>query len=445
MKIHFQLTAQILALLVIPTVAFGAEAGFEPLMTSLERFHGDKGTWALGQDVLSGRLGAQDSGAGRILTVERFGNFVLRFQARADSHGATVLVRAAVHPIEVLAGYEFRLGPSRGSLSFLDLPDFRKLAEARAKGVPYDNAMALHAWDPPSEREADWTDFELACLGDRLTLTRNGETVVHYRHAGGPLEGSIGFGLDPAGHGEFRNLQIRLLGRVQWPTQPPEGVLDDLSASGWTAEDSPFERMREQEWANETRQLLQRARATRGFRPLVTEGASSEWKESRGFWTLEDGVIRGESRNHFLVSAREYADFILKAQVRLSPKTGNSGIQVRSRLSETGMEGYQIDMAVFDTGKGMLPWWGQIYGEEVNRGFLFGIDDPARRLALVRHGDWNDVVIVCKGNHLIVELNGEVTADLVDYFGDRSGKIGLQVHVGPPMKVEFRDVLILEF
>ena len=51
-------------------------------------------------------------------------------------------------------------------------------------------------------------------------------------------------------------------------------------------------------------------------------------------------------------------------------------------------------------------------------------------------------MIICKGNHAIVELNSEVAADLVDYYGDKTGKIGFQVHVGPPMKVEFRVVML---
>ena len=448
MKNYLRLLPGTLALLVTWHSASYAsatsEADFVPLMNSLERFHGDKTTWSLENGVLSGKAGAADQRARRIFTVERFGNFVLRFQARADSRDGAVFVRSAIHPIEFLGGYEFRLGSPGGGLSFHDLPNFQKMAEARAKGVPYNNTTTLLASDSPPRRDGEWADYELACLGDRLTLKRNGATLVHYRHTGGPPEGSIGFGLDAAGRAEFRNLQIRLLGKVHWPASPPAGDLSGRPANDWTADDSPFGRVSEEEWTHETNRLLQLARASHEFRPLFEEGASGEWKESKSFWSIEDSVIRGESRNNFLVTTRDYSDFILKAQVRLTPKTANSGIQVRSRLSESGMAGYQIDMAVHDTGKGLLPWWGQIYGEELNRGFLFGIDDPARRLDLVRHGDWNDVVIVCKGNHVIVELNGEVTADLVDYFGDKTGKIGFQVHVGPHMKVEFRDVSVRE-
>lgn len=446
MNHHLRLLLVVVALHLIanstPSAAPASDGGFVPLMKSLERFHGDKNTWSFERGVLTGESDSIGSRTRRILSVERFGNFVLRFQARASSHGVAVVVRSAIHPIAFLGGYEFEVGAQGEQLSFLERPNFAKMVEARAKGVAYSNATRLLAWDSPSRHDGEWLEYELACLGDRLTLVRNGATIVHYRHLDGPPEGSIGFRLDGTGREQLRNLEIRLLGEVHWPTRPPAGDLNGQPANTWKAEEPAFARITEEAWAHETNQLLRHARESREFRRLFDEGASNQWQESKSFWSVKDGVIRGQSHNSFLVTTEDYSDFILKTQVRLTPKTGNSGIQVRSRLSETGMKGYQIDMAVHDSGKGLVPWWGQIYGEELTRGFLFGIDDPAKRLDLVRHGDWNDVVIICKGNHVIVVLNGEVTADLVDYFGDKTGKIGFQVHVGPSMQVEFRDVLI---
>jgi hypothetical protein len=61
------------------------------------------------------------------------------------------------------------------------------------------------------------------------------------------------------------------------------------------------------------------------------------------------------------------------------------------------------------------------------------------------HADgWNDFIIVCRGNHMIGELNGEITYDIVDYFGDKSGLIGLQLHAGAPMTVGFQNLQIQE-
>ena len=418
---------------------------FEPLMNSLHRFHGDKTTWSFDSGVLTGKAGGEETRSRRIFTVERFGNFVLRFKARAGSGNGAVLLRSAVHPIEVLAGYKINLGAENGGLSFLDFPNFAKMAEARAKGIPFNNETSLVKWEAASGSAAcEWVDYELACLGDRLTVKRNGATVVHYRHLGGPPEGSIGFQLDGPGRAQFKDLQLRPLGEVHWPTSPAAGDLEGQPADEWKADRPPFQRLSEEAWAGETKQLLEMASHSKGFRPLFETGAPDQWRESNSFWSVKDGVISGASHNNFLVTEKDYSDFILKTGVRMTPETGNSGIQVRSHISDTGMEGYQIDMAVRDTGSVRLPWWGQLYGEELNRGFLLGIDDPAKRLDLVRHEDWNDVVIICKGNHLIVEINGEVTADLVDYYGDDTGKIGFQIHVGPKMKVEFRDVVIQE-
>lgn len=437
------LTAFLLALLGTPAAA--ADGEFAPLMESLNRFHGDKAAWTYRAGGLVGRSSGDVTLAGRILTVERFGNFVLRFELKRGAGTANVLVRSAIHPITLLGGYRFELGPEGGALTYLDFPDFGKMAQARATGLPYSNAEPLHAWkSPPAGDKAQWARYELACLGDRLVLTQGGVVVAHYRHEAGPVEGSIGFQVAGPEPVSLRGIQLQMLGAVKWSSTPRSGDLAGEPIDGWQAQGSPPRRIRDREWSDETAELLRIARGSDGFRPLFDGEAPGQWHETASFWSVENGVIRGASRNNFLVTQREFADFVLRAQVRVTPPTGNSGIQVRSRISETGMAGYQVDMAVFERGGVRIPWWGQIYGEELDRGFLFGVDDPARRLDLIRHGDWNDVVIACRGNHLVVEINGEVTADLVDYHADRTGKIGFQLHVGPQMTAEFREVRILE-
>jgi 3-keto-disaccharide hydrolase len=141
-------------------------------------------------------------------------------------------------------------------------------------------------------------------------------------------------------------------------------------------------------------------------------------------------------RNAFLVTDKKYSDFILKGSVRLSPEGGNSGVQVRSAVISDGMLGYQFDMGV--------PWWGQLYVESSMRGILAPVDDRMKRYHLIHTNDWNQFVIICKGNHLIGELNGEITFDFVDYYGDKTGSIGLQIHAGAPMTVAFKNLEINE-
>ena len=111
-------------------------------------------------------------------------------------------------------------------------------------------------------------------------------------------------------------------------------------------------------------------------------------------------------------------------------------MQVRSEVIPDGMRGYQFDMGI--------PWWGQLYVESSMRGILAPVDDRMKRVNVVRPNDWNDFVIVCKGDHLIGKLNGEVTYDFVDYYGDTTGLIGLQIHEGAPMTVEFKNLEIKE-
>ena len=68
-------------------------------------------------------------------------------------------------------------------------------------------------------------------------------------------------------------------------------------------------------------------------------------------------------------------------------------------------------------------------------------------LAVIKKDDWNEYVITAKGNHLTHVLNGVTTMDLVDKQEGKaaaSGVIALQLHAGPPMKVQFKDVYLKE-
>ena len=60
-----------------------------------------------------------------------------------------------------------------------------------------------------------------------------------------------------------------------------------------------------------------------------------------------------------------------------------------------------------------------------------------------KKSDWNDYVIIARGNHLQQYLNGIQTVDVID--NDPNGRaltgiLALQIHAGPPMVVEFKNV-----
>lgn len=403
-------TGVLAVFIVALTCAWGEDAGFSPLITdnTLKHFMGDKERWSFRDGVLSARFGGDALQSEPLFSAERFANFILKFSARSAGGKAGVLFRATIQPPKQVVGYQAEIGGSNwGGLSFKKPGRFNLTA---MKAEPGEESPLVRSG---SKLEGTgWNQYEIAAEGDRLRVTVNGKTTADYRGSGVAFEGMIGFQLEPRNGSEieFKNLEIKMLGDVR--------------------------RKSSDAWARETNELLALSESTSGFQPLFDRQTLNGWRDNTQFWSTKDGLIVGQSHNSFVVTEKEYADFILKASVRLSPNNGNSGIQVRSQVIPHGMKGYQVDIGD--------PWWGHLYQESTERGILIPVGDRSKRLKLVRAGDWNDFVIICRDDHIIAKLNGEVTADLVDYFGEKTGRIGLQVHVGPPMKVEFRDVQIKE-
>jgi hypothetical protein len=153
---------------------------------------------------------------------------------------------------------------------------------------------------------------------------------------------------------------------------------------------------------------------------------------------VEDGEIVAKTngklkKNEFLVTAKPYTNFVLKAKVKLI--NHNSGIQFRSkRASDGAVSGPQADAAD--------GYWGLLY-EERGRGILERYPaDKAEKI--VKKGDWNDFVIRAWGQHVTIDLNGTRVIDRRDRKFDSSGIIAFQAHAGPPMEVRFKDIEIKE-
>ncbi|CAN5906269.1 hypothetical protein BH23PLA1_BH23PLA1_29960 [soil metagenome] len=177
-----------------------------------------------------------------------------------------------------------------------------------------------------------------------------------------------------------------------------------------------------------------------GFRPLFNGKDFSGWiePEDKDLFSVENGEIVGRTtskdqlkKNEFLVTEEKFGDFVLKSQIKLI--NGNSGIQIRSNRAEDGaVAGPQADVAD--------GYWGLLY-EERERGILDRY--PAEKVAeLVKEDDWNEYLITFKGDHLVIELNGTKVIDRKDPEFRAEGIIGLQLHVGPPMEVRFKDIMI---
>ena len=181
-----------------------------------------------------------------------------------------------------------------------------------------------------------------------------------------------------------------------------------------------------------------------GFVLLFDGKTLDGWDGDTRTWWVDDGAIVGSSDKHspehntFLVYEEPYADFVLKAEVKL--RNGNSGIQFRSKLlPDWVVHGYQADLSF----AGERSAWGNFY-EEKGRGRGMMPTPGAgweKAKNIVRAKDWNQYEIYFKGSHIRLTLNGVVTIDMHDEKTS-SGVIGFQLHMGDPMEVRFRGIKI---
>jgi len=205
-----------------------------------------------------------------------------------------------------------------------------------------------------------------------------------------------------------------------------------------------------------------------GFESIFDGSTLKEWDGDPRFWRAEGNAIVGEStpekkveQNTFIIwRGGEPKDFELKCEFKMNAT--NSGIQIRSVQLPAGpdivnwvMKGYQADMDY------QLQFTGQIY-EERGRGFLAmrgqavyvpdggkprvigNLQQSADELkAIIKKDDWNQVHLIARGNTIVQILNGAVTSIVVDDDTKNrmlGGLIGFQMHVGDPMKVQFRNI-----
>ncbi len=207
------------------------------------------------------------------------------------------------------------------------------------------------------------------------------------------------------------------------------------------------------------------------FKSLFNGKDLAGWEGNPNLWSVRDGAITGVTKadpklthNTFLVYTNgTLEDFELRLSYRIV--NGNSGIQYRSKVIDQGefgpiVSGYQAD---FEAGK---TYSGILY-EERGRGILAqrgqktvvkadpndprkhkvevagSVGESAEIQARIKPEDWNDYVIIARGNHLQHFINGVQTVDVVDEHEARAAKSGvlaLQIHVGPPMTVQFKNL-----
>jgi len=183
----------------------------------------------------------------------------------------------------------------------------------------------------------------------------------------------------------------------------------------------------------------------KGFKSLFDGKTLKGWTGRKTLWSVVDGVIVGQTtpetklkgHNDFLYTDTEYGDFELRLKYKLT--NHNSGVQIRSKVQKDfRVTGYQADMAE-------KRYTGILYGEGIGRGIMADVD--AKKMEkIVKKGQWNEWRIVCKGNVIQFWLNGTETIKFTETKAGSptKGVIAFQLHQGPPMKVEFKDIIIKE-
>ena len=205
----------------------------------------------------------------------------------------------------------------------------------------------------------------------------------------------------------------------------------------------------------------------KGFRPIFDGKTLNGWDGNTKFWRVEDGCIVGQTTkdnptkgNTFIIwRGGRPADFELKVEYRLTG--GNSGIQFRSfevPKQKWVVGGYQSDIDQSGRYSGIL-YEERARGILAERGQKVVIDNDGKRKPVGKTGDskellakidlkgWNEFHILAKGNHIIQKINGQTMVDVTDEHQDKrraEGVIALQLHAGPPMKVEFRNIRLKE-
>lgn len=209
-----------------------------------------------------------------------------------------------------------------------------------------------------------------------------------------------------------------------------------------------------------------------GYKPMFDGKTLNGWEGDPKYWRAENGEIIGEITPETIIKVNTFliwkgghpANFELKVSYRISAK-GNSGVNYRSVRVDSlpyALKGYQADIDGKDKyNLGYPRYSGQNY-EERGRQFLAlrgqrtviengkptVIDSTGTKeelLKSINYDDWNELHIIAKGNKLQHYLNGKLMSEVTDNdTANRKmeGLIGVQVHVGPPMKIEYKDFRI---
>lgn len=202
--------------------------------------------------------------------------------------------------------------------------------------------------------------------------------------------------------------------------------------------------------------------AESGFVSLFNGKDLTGWMGDPRLWSVQDGAITGETtpgtrlqQNQFLIwEGGQPADFEFRCQFKLIG--GNSGIYFHAEKipgAKDPLVGPQADFSADHrwTGvlmeylkRGVLAERGQkvVIDRKGNRTVVGTFGDPDALLKKVNDQDWNDYTLIAQGERTVLKINDVVMCEVMDNDPSRTpkGHLALQVHTGPPMKVQFKNI-----
>jgi type 1 glutamine amidotransferase len=205
-----------------------------------------------------------------------------------------------------------------------------------------------------------------------------------------------------------------------------------------------------------------------GFKSLFNGKDLSGWKGNPRLWFVKDGAITGRtteknriSENNFLIwTGGDLSDFELRLKFRI--EGGNSGIYFhsteRADMRPEALVGPQADFSADGRWTGVLMEYTlrnilAERGEKVRidktgkKEVVGSVGDPVELLKIVKPKQWNDYTVITKKGHTVLKINGVVMCEVEDKDPKRvpTGRLALQVHQGPPMLVQFKDLRLRQF
>jgi hypothetical protein len=388
-----------------------------------------------GYGIANGILFCQRGGGGNLLTEKEYENFIFRFEFRLESGSNNGIgIRAAQEGDAAYMGMEIQV---------LDdtTKKYGSLRPDQMHGSIYGVVPAKTGSQKPL---GEWNTEEITAQGRHIKVVVNGKTIVDanlndvtnraiLQNHPGLLRsrGHVGF-LGHTEFAEFRNIRIKELPATQKDNSAPEGfvaLFNGKNLNGWKGFVAPVS-----QWRTNKVPLLDLNNSDNYFADLQKQKIAD--KKMAEHWRVKNGVLEFDGKGQNLVSAKNYGDFELWADWKITPK-GDSGIYLRGcpqvQIWDPADKGGKKDHSVGSGG---------LHNNKKNPSTpLKRADKPI--------GEWNQFRILMTGDKVTVYLNDKLVVNNVtmENYWERDkpmysfGQIELQNHKSP---LYFKNIYVRE-